>query len=148
MFDLKLINGLVLAIALVASGYALADEQAGKSPENAECAKHDKKAGGLEKQLADFHQALGITPEQEALWKDWSGSVLEGRAERKKEKIDRAAIEQLPVIERTTKWLEFKQKNLDHMKINLEKMKPLYAQLTDAQKKIFDEKFPLAHHCR
>jgi hypothetical protein len=154
MFDrslktpLIMINGIVLTLAVMVSPVAIADEEAGKSPENAECVKHEKKAGGLEKQLVDFHQVLGITPEQETLWKDWSGNVLEGRAERRKDKMDRDAIEKLPVIERTAKWLDFKQRNIDHMKMNLEKMKPLYAVLTDAQKKIFDEKFPMAHHCR
>jgi predicted outer membrane protein len=132
---------------LTASTVSLAESSDGKGKSDyANCPHSGKDGAELDKKLEQLHQNLKLTSAQEPLWKDFSAKLQETREAWMKSKPDHDAWKNLTVIERQEKRLALTREHLAHEETNLTSTKALYAQLTDAQRKIFDEQFPQGHH--
>ncbi|WNV03942.1 Spy/CpxP family protein refolding chaperone [Candidatus Methylospira mobilis] len=114
---------------------------------HAECPYFFKSSEEFDKKLEQLHQNLKLSAAQEPSWKDWAGKVKESREAWKKSKLDHDAWKNLTVIERLEKRLVLTRERLAHEETNLTAIKAFYAQLTDAQRKTFDEQFPHGYHC-
>ena len=145
-----LISIIVSLFLFTASNAALAQNGSDKGKSKvAECPRFWKSAGELwehDQKLDQLHQDLKLTATQEPLWKDWTSKMQESREAWKKNKPDPDAWENLPVIERQEKQLALMREHLARKEANLASIKALYAQLTDVQRKVFDEQFPQGHH--
>jgi protein CpxP len=144
-----LISIIVSLFLFTASNVTLAQSggDKGKS-KSAECPHFWKNAGELwefDQKLDQLHDNLKLTAAQEPLWKDWTGKIQASREAWKKNRSDQDALQNLSVIERQEKRLALTREHLAHQESNLASVKALYAQLTDAQRKIFDEQFPHGH---
>jgi periplasmic protein CpxP/Spy len=116
--------------------------------EYANCPHVGKHGAEMDKKLAQLHQNLKLTDAQEPLWKDWTAKISATRDAWKKNKADRETWKSLKVIERQEKRLALTREHLAYEEADLASIKALYAQLNDAQRKIFDEQFPFGRHGR
>ncbi len=83
-----------------------------------------------------LHDALKLTPQQEAAWAKFQEShPFAGNAQRP----DPADMAKLTAPERAEKMLEWQKQHQDAMGKHVAAMKDFYAQLTPEQKKTFDE---------
>ncbi|WNV06597.1 Spy/CpxP family protein refolding chaperone [Candidatus Methylospira mobilis] len=143
-----LISIIVSLFLMAASNVSLAESGGDKErSEYANCPHHLGKGGAeMDKKLEQLHQNLKLTDVQEPLWKDWTAKLLATRDAWKKNKADHEAWKNLKVIERMEKRLALTRERLAGEESSLASAKALYAQLTDAQRKTFDEQFPFGHH--
>jgi len=83
-----------------------------------------------------LHDALKLTPQQEAAWTKFQEShPFAGNAQRP----EPADMAKLTAPERAEKMLEWQKQHQDAMGKHVAAMKDFYAQLTPEQKKTFDE---------
>jgi predicted outer membrane protein len=143
-----LISIIVSLFLLAASNISLAESGDNKAnSEYANCPHHFGKDGAeLDKKLEQLHQNLKLTSAQEPSWKDWTAKLSATRDAWKKSKADHDAWKNLNVVEKQEKRLALEREHLVNKETNLNSIKALYAQLTDAQRKIFDEQFPFGQH--
>jgi periplasmic protein CpxP/Spy len=115
----------------------------------AECPHFWKSAGELweyDQKLDELHLDLKLTADQEPLWKDWMSKMQESRAAWKKNRPDPDVWKNLSIIERQDKQLASMREHVALKESTLASLKALYAQLTEAQRKIFNEQFPQGHN--
>jgi periplasmic protein CpxP/Spy len=140
---------IIASLFLMAASNAAVAEGGGdkEKSEFANCPHHMGKGGAeMDKKLEQLHQNLKLTDAQEPLWKEWAAKLLATREAWKKNKADHEAWKNLKVIERMEKRLDLTREHVAVEESNLASVKALYAQLTDAQRKVFDEQFPFGHH--
>jgi len=112
-----------------------------------ECPHFLKSSEAFDQKLDQLHQNLKLTATQESSWKDWTDKVKESREAWKKSRLEHDAWKNLTVIERLEKRLVLTREHLAHEETSLAGIKTFYAQLTEVQRKTFDEHFPQGYHC-
>jgi Spy/CpxP family protein refolding chaperone len=83
-----------------------------------------------------LHDALKLTPQQEAAWAKFQESHPFANKTSPAEPVD---LSKLTAPERAEKMLEFQKQHQELMSKHIVAMKDFYAQLTPEQKKTFDE---------
>lgn len=83
-----------------------------------------------------LHDALKLTPQQEAAWSKFQESHPFAGSAKRPDPVDMA---KLTAPERAEKMLELQKQHQDAMGKHVVAMKDFYAQLTPEQKKTFDE---------
>ena len=92
----------------------------------------------MDQRAKRMHDALKITPAQEAAWQAYLSALKSNMPQRGQ--FDRAAFKQMPAPERMEKRIEMARSHITRMENNLAATKTFYAQLTPEQQKLFDEK--------
>ncbi len=92
----------------------------------------------LDRRLALLHQRLGITPAQEAAWTEFAGEMRNMAAQSRETMLDRERATG-NIVQR----LELRQRMLERRTADLDRtlraLRPLYASLSDDQKRIADQ---------
>ena len=138
------VSSALLAVhPLRAESTAAAPSASGEKPA---CPWTGKGGKFFEKNLANLHTALKLTPDQEAAWKTWSEQIKAGKEERKERREEFANWQNLPAIERMEKALEFSKARQAHLEAAIAATKTFYATLTPEQKPVFDQQFRFWPH--
>ena len=135
-FIRMLVTGLAAA-ALFASGFAItaATAQTDQQPTHAELVQHWAEAA-LDAQLKSMKTSLRLTADQEKLWGPFESAVKDGAKARvlALQKEQDGALTPMDRLNATADRLAQSTANLQKM---VEAAKPLYATLSDAQKREF-----------
>lgn len=101
------------------------------------------RAEHFEKHQAALHDKLALTADQESAWKSLQAKI---KPQDKSERPDSEALSKLNTLQRLDR-MEAWEKQRDSQKSERNQaIRTFYAQLSDAQKKVFDEQaFPHAH---
>lgn len=98
----------------------------------------------IERRLERLQEALALQPSQGAAWATFKEAMLEraqGAAERMRERRDQDRPVTAP--ERMERMERFGKERVAALGVTRQAVETFYAQLTDAQKKTFDERFRL-----
>jgi hypothetical protein len=96
----------------------------------------------IEGRLAFLKAELNITPEQEALWKDYANAVRDNAksmSSRCTSLLDDSGASQKSLPDRLDAQEQFVAARLDALRATNKALKPLYQALSDAQKKLADQ---------
>ena len=98
----------------------------------------------IEGRLAFLKAELNITPEQEALWKDYANAVRDNAksmSSRCTSLLGDSGASQKSLPDRLDAQEQFLAARLDALRATNKALKPLYQALSDAQKKLADQLF-------
>jgi hypothetical protein len=98
----------------------------------------------IEGRLAFLKAELNITPEQEALWKDYANAVRDNAksmSSRCTSLLGDSGASQKSLPDRLDAQEQFVAARLDALRATNKALKPLYQALSDAQKKLADQLF-------
>ena len=144
-----LLIGLTL-LSLTASGPLFAQEPPPPGPGDFDGGPGgswgEKRGQFIEERLTKLHEALKLTPAQEADWKAFTDKARASRAGKKEARPDFAALKQLTAPERLEKLVEWGKVRLAHLEETLAATQTFYATLTPEQKKTFDDLTPFGEH--
>lgn len=125
--------------AAPAGGMHMHGMQGGRAP--ADPARMEERRQRMEARMAqrqaELKQKLGITPAQEGAWAAWTGTMKP--AARPAQRPNREEFARLTTPQRIDRMRELRAERTARMDARMNATKTLYAALTPAQQKVFDE---------
>ncbi|WP_338769921.1 Spy/CpxP family protein refolding chaperone [Massilia sp. METH4] len=133
-------KSIIVGVTLLGIGSAAMAAPAVETPRNHAYAetKFDpaKRAERIAQRQQKLHDALALTPNQEASWKTYIAAIT---PQQPVGRVDRAAFRDLPAPQRAEKRLESAKARVAQQESRLAALKTFYAVLTPEQQKVFDQ---------
>ncbi len=106
-----------------------------------------KRSSAVEKHIADMHAKLKITPAEESQWTNVAQTMRDSAVELDKA-IDKreAIVDSAPALDNLNAYGDIAQAHADGVKKLAAAFSPLYASMTDDQKKLADDVFAQRAH--
>jgi Spy/CpxP family protein refolding chaperone len=137
---------LTAAFAAGAQAQSAPAADSGKPAAQHEKMDHAKMQAMMQKHIAELHDKLKLTPQQEPAWKTFIDAVKPGEMKMPSEQ-DRKAMDQLSAPDRMEKHLQMMKERMAKMESRLAALKTFYATLTPEQQKTFDDAHrQMMHH--
>lgn len=127
------IAGALILVSGIA--YAAHDHDCGKGKFD-KAQWQERRAEHFEKHQAELHSKLNLTAEQETAWKVFQGQI---KPQEKSEHPDPEALAKLNTLQRLDRMEAWDKERDSHKAEHAKAIRAFYAQLTDAQKKVFDD---------
>lgn len=142
---MKLKKLAIAGVLILVSGIAFAahDHDCGGKGKLDKAQWQERRAEHFEKHQAELHDKLTLSAEQETAWKILQGQI---KPPEKTGHPDAEALSKLNTLQRLDRMEAWDKERDSQMAERSKAIRTFYAQLSDSQKKVFDENaFPAPH---